>query len=66
VAGEKNYCTDEKTASIKADLSRHLAGDYTPSPLPKKQEEEGIFSNWGSGDSGGGYKQTIPMDNSNI
>ena len=68
VAGEKDYCTDEKTASIKADLSRHLAGDYTPSALPKKQEDDGgIFSgmNWGSGDSPE-YKQHIPMDNSNI
>ncbi len=67
VAGQSNYCTNEKTKTIKADLARHLAGDYTPSPPPKKPEEEGLFSGWGSGGSdSGGYKATIPMDNSNI
>ena len=30
VAGEADYCSDEKTKAIKADLTRHLAGDYTP------------------------------------
>jgi hypothetical protein len=68
VAGEKEYCTGEKTATIKADLTRHLAGDYTPGAPPKKQEEDdGIFGgmNWGSGDSEG-MKQTLPTDNSNI
>ncbi len=46
IANEENYCSDEKTKYIKADLTRHLAGDYTPgSPHPKKQEDdEGLFS----------------------
>jgi hypothetical protein len=67
VAGQSNYCTDAKTKKIKADLARHLAGDYTPSAPPKKQEEEGLFSGWGSGGSDdNGYKATLPMDNSNI
>jgi hypothetical protein len=67
VAGRNDYCTPEKTKTIKADLARHLAGDYTPSPLPKKQEEEGLFSGWGSGDSGGpGVRSTISTDNSDI
>jgi hypothetical protein len=68
VAGENDYCTAEKTKTIKADLARHLAGDYTPSALPKKQEEEGLFSNWGSGgDSDSpGVRSTISTDNSNI
>ena len=26
-----NYCTTERTAAIKRDLNRYLAGDYTPS-----------------------------------
>jgi hypothetical protein len=69
VAGETEYCTGEKTKVIKADLSRHLAGDYTPSALPPKQEqpEEGLFSGWGGGSSSDtGYKQKNPMDNSDI
>ena len=67
VADEKEYCTDTKTAAIKGDLARHLAGDYTPSPPPKPEPEEGLFSGWGSGgDEGKPYKSTLPMDNSNI
>ena len=67
VAGESSYCTTEKTKTIKADLGRHLAGDYTPSAAPKKQEEEGLFSGWGSGGSDSeGMKSTLPTDNSNI
>lgn len=34
------YCTDERTATIKADLTRHLAGDYAPS---KRSQEGGAF-----------------------
>src|SRR5215470_2318821 len=28
VAGDAGYCTDRKSAEIKTDLQRHLAGDY--------------------------------------
>jgi hypothetical protein len=67
VAGESDYCSNEKTKTIKADLARHLAGDYTPSPPPKQQEEEGLFSGWGSGGSDDkGFSPTLPTDNSNI
>jgi hypothetical protein len=65
VAGEGEYCSEEKTKTIKADLGRHLAGDYTPRNEPK-QEDEGIFSGWGSGGSGPGVKSTLPTDNSDI
>jgi hypothetical protein len=34
VAGDADYCSDRKTAEIKADLQRHIAGDYAPN-LPK-------------------------------
>jgi len=65
VAGEGEYCTDAKTRTIKADLGRHLAGDYTPSAPPPEQAEEGLFSGWGSGSSSGeGMKIKHPMDNS--
>lgn len=64
VAAEGEYCTDAKTRTIKADLGRHLAGDYTPS-APPPQQDEGLFSGWGSG--GGSekeFKMKHPMDNS--
>lgn len=31
IAKNPDYCSDERTREIKADLTRHLAGDYTPS-----------------------------------
>ena len=43
-----DYCSAEKTERIKTALNRHLAGDYTPSP-PEKVEQDGLFSGWGSG-----------------
>jgi hypothetical protein len=68
VVGETDYCTSDKTKTIKADLARHLAGDYTPSAAPKQQEEEGLFSGWGSGGSNDskGVRSTISTDNSDI
>lgn len=68
VAGRSDYCSAEKTKTIKTDLARHLAGDYTPSPPPKKEEEEGLFSGWGSGGSedSKGVRSTISTDNSGI
>lgn len=65
VVGETEYCSDQKTKVIKADLTRHLAGDYTPSPPPKVAQEEGLFSGWGSGGSDSeGMRVKHPMDNS--
>jgi hypothetical protein len=63
VAAEGEYCSPGKTSQIKADLTRHLAGDYTPS-APKEQQEEGLLSGWGGGSSAPEYKQRHPMDNS--
>ncbi len=51
VVGETDYCTDAKTKVIKADLTRHLAGDYTPSSHPKAEPEEGGLFSWGSASS---------------
>ena len=31
IKDELNYCTKERTAAIRHDLNRYLAGDYTPS-----------------------------------
>jgi hypothetical protein len=62
VAAEGEYCSEAKTKTIKADLGRHLAGDYTPR-VEEKKEEEGLFSGMGSS-NGPGMKIKHPMDNS--
>jgi hypothetical protein len=51
---EANYCSEQKTKTIKTDLSRLLAGDFEPpgrAQVAQKQEEEddggffgGLFS----------------------
>ena len=44
LAGDAAYCTDRKGLDIKADLQRHLAGDYTPNlPTPKATVNCGFF-----------------------
>ena len=51
VASEPNYCTDAKSAEIKKDLTRHLAGDFRPDfPRPKVVESCGFFGCGGSSD----------------
>lgn len=58
IAKEENYCSAEKTKYIKADLARHLAGDYSPgAPHPKKAEDEGLFT---FGDVGDGPPVFVP------
>lgn len=68
VASQKSYCTSAKTKKIKADLSRHLAGDYTPSAPERRPQEEGIFSGWGSGDvdEDSRVRNTISTNNDDI
>jgi hypothetical protein len=39
IAKEGEYCSDMKTAEIKADLVRHLAGDYSPPPKKAAADE---------------------------
>lgn len=63
VAAEGDYCSEAKTAQIKSDLTRHLAGDYTPTP-PKVEQEEGLLSGWGGGSSAPEMKTRLPTDNS--
>jgi hypothetical protein len=44
VGQDPEYCSDSKSAEIKKDLTRHLAGDFKPNlPAPKKQETCGFF-----------------------
>jgi hypothetical protein len=53
VAGQATYCSADKTADIKANLTRHLAGDYSPAAPKKVAQEPGWFSNWGAGNDKG-------------
>jgi hypothetical protein len=51
-AADPAYCTEARTKEIKAELARHLAGDYAPAP--RKQiaaDSGGIFGDLGK-DSG--------------
>ena len=44
IKGEEGYCTEKKSAAIKADLQRHLAGNYEPKlPETKKVASTGFF-----------------------
>lgn len=46
IAEKEDYCTQAKSKEIKEDLTRHLAGDYTPRPTKKvaAKDEGGFFS----------------------
>ncbi len=41
IAQKDNYCTDAKSKEIKEDLTRHLAGDYTPRQSKKVAADQG-------------------------
>ena len=41
VAPKSDYCSEQKVRDIKADLTRHLAGDFTPSPPRQVEEDDG-------------------------
>lgn len=64
-ATDPKYCTDARTKEIKADLTRHLAGDFTPPPRKQAVAESGgLFSDWGSSSGKDtGPKFQHPMDN---
>jgi len=52
VAANPDYCTDTKSADIKKELTRHLAGDFKPDfPKPKVAESCGFFGCGGGGSS---------------
>ena len=44
ISPREDYCTDAKSKEIKADLTRHLAGDYTPVQKKVVAKEDGFFS----------------------
>ena len=41
--GADDFCSENKTREIKVDLTRHLAGDFTPPARPKTAEDS-LFS----------------------
>jgi hypothetical protein len=44
VSADAGYCTDKKGAEIKAELQRHLAGDFNPNlPKPKVVQACGLL-----------------------
>ena len=44
IKGEEDYCSEKKNAAIKADLTRHLAGDFTPNlPTGEKKVAGGFW-----------------------
>ena len=45
VAGDADYCNDGKTKQIKADLTRHLAGDFSvPSTKKIVKQDKGFLA----------------------
>lgn len=45
LAGQEGYCTDRRSNEIKADLQRHLAGNYEPNfPEDRKIAQGNIFT----------------------
>ncbi len=45
VSADPDYCTDQKGAEIKADLTRYLQGDFTPN-FPKAKKIEFLRFFW--------------------
>ncbi len=56
-ATEPNYCSEQKTKQIKEDLTKLLAGDYTPPARKVAEEDSGDLFSFGS--SGGDSKAPV-------
>ena len=39
IAGQADFCNEQRLETIRADLKRHLAGDFTVSAKPDDEEE---------------------------
>lgn len=51
IAGSGDYCSDDRVAYIRGDLTRHLAGDYTPGRPRSFAKDDGILSFGGDRES---------------
>ena len=68
---DEGYCSTARTAHIKADLTRHLASDYSPGTAfkdPDAEDDGGLFAGSGGlfdgSSSASNYKApTLPTDN---
>jgi hypothetical protein len=47
VVADPDYCNDRKSAEIKTELTRHLAGDFTVKAVAKPKEENCGWLGWG-------------------
>ena len=47
-----DYCSER----IKLALTRHLRGDYTPSPPEPSEADGGLFSGWNKASSSSNYQ----------
>ncbi len=47
VASNPDYCTDRKSAEIKAELTRHLANDFSVMKVAAQNEENCGWLGWG-------------------
>jgi len=62
---EEGYCSEKKTKEIKSDLSRLLAGDFTP-VVRKAPEDDGIITGLFGGNAGtteDGLNSKLPTAN---
>ena len=57
LVGEQNYCADERLTVIKADLTRHLAGDYA---APQRKQETASGGGWLEADQPEGKEKLNP------
>lgn len=60
VTAEPDYCSEAKTKEIKASLTRHLAGDFTPPPRKIAAKSPGMFGELFENNSGG--RETINQE----
>lgn len=70
VSADEGYCSAARNAHVKADLARHLKGDYAPGEAfkdPNADDDGGLFSGSGGifdGSGSGTYKSpTLPTNN---
>lgn len=61
IAGEgEDYCSTQKTQVIKTALTRHLAGDYTPTPPePVEEDDGGLFGSFGDSSTNAANEQKL-------
>lgn len=49
IARDQTYCSEDRTRTVKTDLGRHLAGDFSASKSVAPKDSGGLFAGWGDG-----------------